>query len=286
MLGMRRGIVAAGRLPTVRGPCSHQHRGGSGEPLVLVHGIGSSWRAFKPILGALERQHDVLALSLPGYGDSPALPGEPTVPALADAVEAELDVAGFEAPHLVGNSLGGWIAAELARRGRARSVVGISPAGLWTPRERAYAVQSLKATRRAARQLAPHADRLMQSAALRTATFAQVTARGWRLEPQEAAYALRAVAGSESFEGTLAWMADGERTVEGLTELRVPLLVAWGTRDLLLPLRQARRWTALVPGAELRELPRLGHVPMSDDPELVARTILEFTARPDVRAAA
>lgn len=270
----------------MRGPCSHQHRGGSGEPLVLIHGIGSSWRSFTPIIPALELRHDVLALSLPGYGESPAMPGEPTVPALADAVEAELDAAGLDTPHLVGNSLGGWIAAELARRGRARSVVGISPAGLWTPRERAYGVQSLKGTRRTAQLLAPHADRLMRSAALRTAIFGQVVARGWRLEPHEAAYALRAVANSPSFDGTLAWLARGERTVEGLTELAVPLLVAWGTRDLLLPLRQARRWTALVPDAELRELPRLGHVPMSDDPELVARTILEFTARPGIRAVA
>lgn len=270
----------------MRGPCSHQHRGGSGDPLVLVHGIGSSWRSFRPIIGALEQRHEVLALSLPGYGDSPALPGEPSVPALADAVEAELDVAGFEAPHLVGNSLGGWIAAELARRGRARSVVGLSPAGLWTPRERAYSMRSLKSTWLAAERLAPHADRLMRSAALRTATFAQVAARGWRLEPEEAAYALRTLAGSPSFPRTLQWLAGGERTVEGLTELRVPMLVGWGTRDLLLPLRQARRWTALVPDAELRELPRLGHLPMIDDPELVARTILEFTARPGVRVGA
>jgi pimeloyl-ACP methyl ester carboxylesterase len=270
----------------VRGPCSHQHRGGSGEPLVLVHGIGSSWRAFTPILRSLEARHDVLAVSLPGYGDSPALPGEPSVPALADAVEAELDVAGFDAPHVVGNSLGGWIAAELARRGRARSVVGLSPAGLWTPRELAYANRSLRTTLRVARALAPHADRLMRSAPLRAAAFGQVAARGWRIEPDEAAYALRTLADSPSFERTLAWINAGDRRVEGLTDLRVPLLVAWGTRDLLLPLRQARRWTALVPDSELRVLPGLGHLPMVDDPELVARTILEFTARPGVRAAA
>lgn len=270
----------------MRGPCSDQHRGGSGEPLVLVHGIGSAWRAFKPVIAALERQHEVLAVSLPGYGESPPLPGEPTVPALTDAVEAELDVAGFDAPHVVGNSLGGWIAAELARRGRARSVVGISPAGLWTPRELAYGRRSLRATRLAAERLAPHADRLMRSRALRTATFAQVVARGWRLDPQEAAYALQALARSPSFNATLAWLGSEPRTVEGLTELRVPMRVAWGTRDLLLPPRQGRRWTALVPDAELRELPGLGHLPMSDDPDLVARTILEFTARPGVRVGA
>lgn len=279
MLGMRRGMVAAATLRSLPGPCTHQHRAGDGEPLVLVHGLGSSWRAFKPILGELERRHDVLALSMPGYGDSPPLAEEPTVSALAGAVEAEMDAAGFESAHLVGNSLGGWVVAELARRGRARSMVGLSPTGLATARERAFVRRSLKSTRALAQGLAPHADRLMRFPALRAATFAQVATRGWKIEPDEAAYALRTLAGSPSFSHTLMWMTGEGRTAEGLTELRTPTLIGWGTRDLLLPVRQASRWTALIPGAQLRELRGLGHLPMVDDPDLVARTILDFTAR-------
>ncbi len=262
-----------------------QHRAGSGEPLVLVHGIGSSWRAFKPILGELERRHDVLALSMPGFGDSPPLAEEPTAAALATAVEAQMDGAGFESAHLVGNSLGGWVVAELARRGRARSMVGLSPLGLATARERAFARRSLRSTRALAERLAPHADLLMRFAALRAATFAQVCARGWKLEPEEAAYALRTLANSPSFSDTLTWMTGEGRTAEGLTDLRTPALIGWGTRDMLLPVRQASRWTALIPGAELRELRGLGHLPMIDDPDLVARTILDFTARAAPRAA-
>ena len=108
------------------------HRGGAGEPLVLVHGIGHTWRGWRPMLPALERHFDVLAVDLPGFGHSPPLPaGQACTPeALADAVEAAMDAAGFETAHLAGNSLGGWIALILARRGRARTVTAISPAGL------------------------------------------------------------------------------------------------------------------------------------------------------------
>src|SRR5712691_7644762 len=125
------------------GPCTHQHRGGAGEPLVLIHGIGSTWRVWKPVLPALEAEHEVLALSLPGYGESPPLEEEATVPALVDAVERELDAAGWDTAHVAGNSLGGWITAELASRGRARSAVAIDPAGLWTRKELAYSRRSL-----------------------------------------------------------------------------------------------------------------------------------------------
>ena len=201
------------------------------------------------------------------------------MPALADAVEAELDTAGMASAHIAGNSLGGWIAAELARRGRVRSVVAISPAGLWTPREREYARRSLKATRASTLRLAPHAERVTRSPVLRTQVFLQFAARGWRVDPEEAAYAIRAYAGAPSFDATLEWMTSEGRVAEGLDRIESPFLVAWGTWDFLLPFRQAARWARIVPGAELRELPRLGHAPMSDDAELLASTILDFTSR-------
>src|SRR5918997_6486687 len=87
------------------------HRGGSGAPLVLLHGLGFSWRSWLPVLAALEARHDVVALDLPGFGGSPALPRgvRPTSTALADAVAAELDRLELAAPAIVGNSLGGWL---------------------------------------------------------------------------------------------------------------------------------------------------------------------------------
>src|ERR687889_511348 len=109
------------------------HRGGSGPPLVLIHGIGHTWRGWKPMLPLLERNFDVLAVDLPGFGHSPPLPAGTAPPpeALADEVEGAMDAAGFERAHIAGNSLGGWIALELAGRGRADTVEAISPGGLW-----------------------------------------------------------------------------------------------------------------------------------------------------------
>jgi pimeloyl-ACP methyl ester carboxylesterase len=272
-------MPARGSLAVVPGPCSHQHRGGSGEPLVLIHGIGSTWRVWTPIIEALERRHEVFAISLPGYGESPPLAGQPTVPALVDAVEEEMDAAGLDTAHLAGNSLGGWITAELARRGRARSAIAIDPAGLWTPKELAYSVRSLRNSVAMARRLAPYAERLNRSSLVRTLLMGQVQARGWRSDPEEAAYALRAYAGSPSFKATREWIYRNRAMPEGLDQIRNPFLVIWGSWDFLLPVRQAARWERIVPGAELRVLPRLGHVPMADDPELVSEIVLEFTSR-------
>jgi pimeloyl-ACP methyl ester carboxylesterase len=116
------------------------HRGGGGEPLLLLHGLGLTWRSWTPVLAELERAHEVVVMDLPGFGDAPRLRARPTVAALADTVAAELDRAGFAEVHAAGNSLGGWVAFELARRGRARSVVALSPAGMETLPERGYVI--------------------------------------------------------------------------------------------------------------------------------------------------
>ena len=131
----------------------NQHRGGSGEPLVLLHGIGHTWRGFRPMLPRLEPHFDVLAVDLPGFGHSARF-HHGTVPspeALADSVAEAMDAAGFETAHMAGNSLGGWVALELARRGRARTCTAISPAGLAHGRENELARSVLLAMRWLAR---------------------------------------------------------------------------------------------------------------------------------------
>ena len=261
------------------GPCTHQRRAGEGEPLVLIHGIGSSWRVWKPVLPALEARHEVLAVSLPGYGESPPLDEEPSVPALVDAVERELDAAGWDTAHIAGNSLGGWITAELAARGRARSGVAIDPAGLWTAKELRYSRRLLRRSYGSAKLIAPYAHLLTRNALARAFMFGQVQSRGWRNDPEEAAYAIRALANSPSFPKTLGWVERNKAMPSGLERIRCPFLVVWGAWDILLPARMARRWERLIPGAELRLMPGLGHVPMCDDPEAVAQVVTDFVAR-------
>jgi pimeloyl-ACP methyl ester carboxylesterase len=250
------------------------------EPLVLIHGLGSSRRAWGPVLPALERRHDVLALDLPGFGEAPPLPPgvAPTVPALADAVERAMDEAGLETAHLAGNSMGGWIALELARRGRARTVVAISPAGLGTARENAFARFSLKLSRALARLIGPVAHLLLRPAAMRRALLTQFMARPERQPADEGAYAVRALAGSPAFPAACDWLF--ENRAGGLDEIRCPVLIAWGTKDRLLLPREGRRFVERVPGARLRRLEGLGHVPMPDDPAVVADAILAVTAAP------
>ena len=220
----------------------------------------------------------MLALDLPGFGEAPPLPAGivPTVPALADAVEREMDAAGFRTAHLAGNSMGGWIALELARRGRARTAVALSPAGGGTRRERAYARSLLKAIRVVARMVSPVAETIALPGPTRKLFFGVFFARPNRLPREEAAYALRAYARAPAFCAACDWLFS-DRT-QGLEEVDCPVTIAWGTRDVVLLPRQARHFLAHIPGARLVWLDGLGHIPTSDDPARVAWVILEGTS--------
>jgi len=253
-------------------------RGGSGEPLVLVHGIGSCWRCWDPIVPLLRERHEVIALDLPGYGESPAVEGEPTVYAITDALDEALVAAGLEGSHLVGNSMGGWIVAELAGRGRAKTAVAISPAGLMSPKEMAWSKRLLTPSQKISKRIAPYADQLTRTRAGRALLFGQVHSKPWQTEADSVAHQLRMLAGSESFVDTLAWVERSGAQPRDLATIDCPFRVLWGTRDLILPYRQAKRWERIVPGAELVTLEGLGHLPMPDDPELVTEKILEVTA--------
>jgi pimeloyl-ACP methyl ester carboxylesterase len=254
------------------------HRGGAGEPLLLLHGIGSCMQVWEPLLPALEARHDVIAVDIPGYGRSEPVEGEPTVFALGDALEEFIDSLGLEKVHVVGNSMGGALASGVCARGRALSGVALSPGGLATPREHAYSMSMLRVLREGAKRTAPLADHITATAAGRMLAFGSSHARPWRIDPANGAHQIRMMAGSPSFDGTLAWVARERPMPPDLPSITCPFTVAWGTRDAILPPRQGSRWERLVPGARLVPLRGLGHVPMSDDPELVARVILETTA--------
>jgi pimeloyl-ACP methyl ester carboxylesterase len=253
------------------------HRGGSGKPLVLIHGIGHTWRGWKPMLSLLEREFDVLDVDLPGFGYSPPLPPgtESTPETLADAVEAAMDEAGFERAHVAGNSLGGWIALALARRGRALTVVGISPAGLQHGREKGWGRSILLAMRWLARNV-PAPESLLRTRAGRTLYAGPAIARPWLLDPDDLAEVLRLFGDAPGFLATLPHTFSGQ--ARGLNEIDVPVLLLWGSRDLILLPRQGARFERLIPNSELRYLKGLGHTPMSDDPELLAEAIYGFAS--------
>jgi len=242
------------------------------------------------MLPLLEERFDVLAVDLPGFGHSEPLPASvpPTPEALADAVEDEMARAGFDRAHLAGNSLGGWVALELARRGRAETVTAISPAGLQHARERNWGVGILRGMRWMARN-APPPRFMVESPVGRVLAAGPSYARAWSKDPELLAEEAELFASNPGFERTLPETFG--RQPRGLTTLDVPVLLLWGTLDVILLPRQGRRFERLIPGAELRWVRGVGHTPMSDAPEELAEAIAEFAldrprARPAAQAAA
>jgi pimeloyl-ACP methyl ester carboxylesterase len=251
----------------------NHHRAGSGEPLVLIHGVGSYWQVWKPVLPALERERDVIAIDLPGFGGSPTLPigVVPTAAALAGAVAQFLDGLGIERPVVGGNSLGGWIALELAARGRARAVVGVSPAGFATPVEAALGRAHLLSSWRGAR-MPRLSEPLLRRPRGRALAMGGLSGDPRRMPAADAVAGTRNLASSPAFEGTVAAISRDRFKSAG--QVGVPVTLVWGTRDLVLFPWQVRRALRELPRARHVPLPGAGHVPMWDDPETIVRELL------------
>lgn len=251
---------------------------GSGEPLLLLHGLGGCWQVWRPVLDAVAREREVIAADLPGFGQSAPLPAEvvPSPAALAREVAAFLDECGWQTAHVAGNSLGGWVALELAKLGRARSVIAISPGGFWSRPGLWFARGSLRASRWIARALRPVVEQAVGSKFGRTLLLSQMHARPWRVPAPDAALALRAFTDAPGFEAT--FRASLQR--QGFRDdgsIRCPVTVAWGTRDRLLMPRQLARVRERLPEARLVSLEGCGHVPTWDDPERIGRLLLDRT---------
>ncbi|MEU0895131.1 alpha/beta fold hydrolase [Streptomyces massasporeus] len=250
-------------------------RRGSGEPLLLLHGIGHHRQAWEPVIPALAAERDVIAVDLPGCGDSPALPDGmahdlPTMSTVLEALFGALDI---ERPHVAGNSLGGLLALDLARARLVRSVTALSPAGFWNEAERRYAFTVLSTMRQIARRLPPPVvERLARPALGRTLLTSTIYARPARRSPEAVVAETLALANAQGFSETLR----SGRTVRFTDDIvGTPVTVAWGSRDRLLIPRQGVRAKGVIPRARLVRLPGCGHVPMNDDPALVARVVLD-----------
>jgi len=252
------------------------------SPIVLLHGATSSARVWDPLLPTLSPKYRVFTPTLAGHYGGPPLTTDPAavVDRIVDVMCRQLDEAAIDTAHIVGNSLGGWVALELARRGRAQSVLALSPAGAWrSPRDlrrllvlfRAGAVlgrvngtSNLLARKRLRRILlllmAEHADRM---------TPAQITA------------ALQDIAGCTALPEIL----DGARNngpISPVSDVGCRVRIVWGLRDRMLPfMRYGAPMLAAVPAAEFKLIPGVGHVPMIDDPLLIANMILEFVETTD-----
>jgi pimeloyl-ACP methyl ester carboxylesterase len=245
---------------------------GEGAAVVLLRQLEKP--LWGPVIERLARVRKVFAVDLPGMGQSPTLPGgeTPTIEALAGATAAWFRGVGLERPQVVGNSLGGAVAVELARTREVRSSVAISPIGLWTRWEAAYALGSLRIARKIARKLGERATLIAASSAGRTLAFGQLMARPRQIPPNMAEAMLRGLAEAPGFDTTRRAVTHYRMT--GF-ESDVPVTIAWARRDLMTPPHQARRAKRILPHARHVSLPGCGHSPMAEDPDSVVRVVLE-----------
>lgn len=256
------------------------HRQGDGPPLLLLHGLGHRWQAWAPVLEPLSRVHDVIAIDLPGFGQSPRPPGDAPMDMAATMrrIPALLDQIGVARPHVAGNSLGGAVALEMAAAGLAVSATAFSPAGFFTQSEWRRAVTRLGWLRAQAFLPAVALRLLLGTRAVRAASLGLVVAHPARLSTQRAVGDALALRRGRGFWPVVV-AGQGYRFCGSRLRARpeVPVTVAWGAADRILPPWQAHRARAELPQAWHVLLPGCGHIPMTDDPALVASTILATT---------
>lgn len=249
-------------------------RGGSGEPLVLVHPLGADRGVWEPVMDRLAARHDVIAMDMPGFGESPELPAD--VPATAAGIAAEiaatLDSLDVGHAHVAGISLGAWVALEFAKTPGCLSVTGLCPAGFWArplgPRP--------EAARGTARALVGLLRPLLQTERGRRLVLRGSIAHPERVPPAAAYRLVRAYALSPGFERANAEMR--KTLFTGFEEIDAPITLAWADRDRLVS--PPRSLPETVHTAVLRDC---GHVPTWDDPDQVAGVILAGAARAAAR---
>jgi pimeloyl-ACP methyl ester carboxylesterase len=249
---------------------------------VCLHGFLDTWRTWELVLPALDRGHDVLAPTLAGHAGGPPIEGEISDAVLADAVERAMDEVGFATAHIVGNSLGGYVALQLAARGRAETVVALAPAGGWAQGDESYretlALQA--AMLEMLKSAAPHADAVVATREGRRRATQLITTNFEHIPAELLAHLMVGAAAAPAAPALIehalreGWSIDAERII-------CPARIVWGTADRLLPwpAAAARFRTDWLPHADWVELEGVGHCPQLDVPLETAELILGFTAR-------
>jgi pimeloyl-ACP methyl ester carboxylesterase len=249
--------------------------------MVCLHGFIDTWRTWELVLPALERRHDVLAITLAGHPGGPPIDGEPGEAALVGAIEAAMDEAGFARAHLVGNSLGGYLALQLATLGRAQTVVAFAPAGGWALGDDSYRdlLRFQAELHEMVKTAAPHAEAILATAEGRRGATRYVTTNFEHIPAELLAHQMAGVARCDA---ALALVANADAAGWALDAEHVtcPVRIVWGTADRLLPWPSAaaRFHSDWLPHADWVELEGIGHCPQLDVPLEAAQLILGFTA--------
>jgi pimeloyl-ACP methyl ester carboxylesterase len=259
----------------------NHYRGGSGPDLVLLHGLTGTWRIWQPVIPILEPHHRVIAPTLPGHEGGPRLSEatEPSVAAIADRLIVELRNHGIRTAHVAGNSLGGWLALELARRGFAKSVIAFSPAGGWeSPADYLKIARSFRLAFTLIPVIRAATGLFLGSARLRRALARQTMEHADRIPTSEFRAMLRAVEHTEILPALLEAMGRDGPIAPLVASASLPIHILWGGCDQVIPFeRYGLPVVNRITGAQHAILPNVGHVPMYDDPEAVGKSILQVT---------
>ena len=257
-------------------------RQGAGEPLLLIHGTGGSRAVWSPVIDLLSPHRELLVVDLPGHGESDPPPaGVPHTPiGYARILGGALDEIGIDSAHVAGNSVGGWTALELAKLGRARSVVAFGPAGLWAEHSPWTSIAQLRTQHTLGRVFAPFMPSAMRSSFGRNLLLRGTVAKPSRVPPEAAIEMATTYTQTPTFDVHLA-ATRRERFRDG-RGIDIPVTIAWAEKERLIPAK-GRRDDELPSHTRFVDLPGCGHIPMWDDPDLVARTILEGAHAPMAR---
>ncbi|MDR7085585.1 pimeloyl-ACP methyl ester carboxylesterase [Aeromicrobium panaciterrae] len=246
-------------------------RKGSGEPLVLIHGIGHRRQAWDPVFEQLAESYDVIAVDLAGFGESAEYP-KGVKYNMHNAVENLTDnfaAWGIEKPHVVGNSLGGALALELGARGAVSSVTALSPAGFFGILNRVQTFVLLIMLRISSKLPDRVLKFVSQQAWGRKLAGATLYVHPERFSAEEVYGDALSLKRATGFEETI--LAGARYSFK--QQVPVPTTIAWGTRDLILPYSSSAIAAERLPNARHVALPHCGHVPMVDDPDLIVRVV-------------
>jgi pimeloyl-ACP methyl ester carboxylesterase len=253
-------------------------RGGIGSPLVLIHGFTDTWRTWDLVRPVLERSHDVLAPTLPGHAGGPELNGELSHGLLVDHVERAMDEAGFETAKIVGNSLGGFVALQLAARGRPDSVVALAPAGGWAEGDATFpkTLESFRTMQGLLKNAAPHADAIAATPAGRRQSTLYITTNYKHIPAELIAHQIRGAANCTGALQMIDYALESGYELD-TGRIQCPVRIVWGTADKLLEWpAAAARFRQEIGHADWVELDGIGHCPQLDVPLETAELILGF----------
>jgi pimeloyl-ACP methyl ester carboxylesterase len=268
------------RVPVLGRSVNVVDTGGSGPPLLFIHGLGGCWQNWLLNIPAFMGSHRVVALDLPGFGESQMPAEEITIRGFAKVVDALCDSLGVESPVVIGNSMGGFVGAELALSypTRVQKLVLVSAAGLSIEyRRREPLVTFARLWGAGATWLGARGRAVVTRPRMRRLGMQLLVRYPEKLSPA-LTYELVRGTGKPGFVPALKALLDHSYR-DQLPGIEMPVLVVWGRHDMLVPRGDAREYVELIgPNARREMFEDTGHLPMIERPNRFNRLVAEFIA--------